>query len=43
MSGQVLLNLTEGPNRLLFKLTGKHPESQGLGLDLVNIVCERVD
>jgi len=37
------LNLTEGPNRLLFKLTGKHAESQGLGLDLTNIICERVD
>jgi len=37
------LNLTEGPNTLLFKLTGKHPESQGLGLDLTNIICERMD
>jgi hypothetical protein len=37
------LNLAEGPNRLLFKLVGKHAESQGLGLDLTNIICERVD
>jgi hypothetical protein len=37
------LNLAEGPNRLLFKLTGKNAESQGLGLDLTNIICQRVD
>jgi hypothetical protein len=37
------LNLAEGPNKLLFKLVGKHPESQRLGLDLINIICERVD
>ncbi len=37
------LNLAEGPNNLLFKLVGKHAESQGLGLDLTNIICERVD
>ena len=37
------LNLAEGSNNLLFKLVGKHAESQGLGLDLTNIVCERVD
>ncbi|MFC1792961.1 glycoside hydrolase family 172 protein [Planctomycetota bacterium] len=37
------LDLIEGPNRLLFKLVGKHPESQGLGLDLTNIICERMD
>ena len=37
------LNLAEGPNRLLFKLVGKHAESHGLGLDLINIICERVD
>ncbi|MCP4263279.1 MAG: DUF2961 domain-containing protein [Planctomycetes bacterium] len=37
------LNLTEGQNNLLFKLVGKHTESQGLGLDLTNIICERVN
>jgi len=37
------VNLAEGPNRLLFKLIGKHALSQGLGLDLTNIICERVD
>jgi len=37
------LNLAEAPNNLLFKLTGKHTESQGLGLDITNIICERVD
>jgi len=37
------LNLVEGPNKLMFKLVGKHAESQGLGLDITNIICERVD
>lgn len=37
------IELSEGPNNLLFKLVGKHAESQGLGLDLTNIICERVD
>ncbi len=37
------LNLAEGPNKLLFKLVGKNAESQGLRLDLTNIVCERID
>jgi len=37
------IDLAEGPNKLLFKLIGKHSESQGLGLDLTNIICERVD
>ena len=37
------LNLAEGPNKLLFKLVGKNAESQGLRLDLTNIICERID
>lgn len=37
------LDLAEGPNRLLFKLVGKHADSEGLGFDLTNIICERVD
>jgi hypothetical protein len=37
------LSLEEGPNKLLFKLVGKNKESKGLGLDLTNIICERVD
>jgi len=37
------LDLVEGPNKLLFKLVGKNEKSQGLGLDLTNIICERVD
>jgi hypothetical protein len=37
------LDLVEGQNSLLFKLVGKHEESQALGLDLTNIICERVD
>lgn len=37
------LDLAEGQNYLLFKLVGKNSESQGLGFDLTNIICERVD
>ncbi|NQV33431.1 MAG: DUF2961 domain-containing protein, partial [Phycisphaeraceae bacterium] len=37
------LTLPEGKSHLLFKITGKHEQSSGLGLDLVNIVCERID
>jgi len=37
------LDLVEGPNKLLFKLVDKNEKSEGLGLDLTNIICERVD
>lgn len=37
------LKLPEGPNSLLFKIVGKNEASQGQALDLVNIVCEKVD
>ena len=37
------LDLIEGPNKLLFKLVDKNEKSGGLGLDLTNIICERVD
>jgi len=37
------LDLTEGPNNLLLKLVGKNAESQGLGLDLTNIICKWID
>ena len=37
------LDLNEGPNNLLFKLVGSSAESQGLALDLRNIICERID
>ncbi|MCF7975021.1 MAG: DUF2961 domain-containing protein [Phycisphaerae bacterium] len=37
------LVLPEGKNNLLFKITGKNEKSSGLGLDLVNIICERID
>ncbi len=37
------LNLAEGRNNLLFKLVGEYAESQDIGLDLINIVCERID
>ncbi len=36
------LELEQGPNQLMFKLTGHNEQSKGLGLDLVNIICERV-
>lgn len=35
------LRLEEGKNNLMFKLVGKNPESTGLGLDLVRLVCVR--
>jgi hypothetical protein len=35
--------LDEGPNRLFFKLVGRHPSATGLGLQIVRIVCERTD
>ena len=37
------LDLNEGPNNLLFKLVGKNEKSEGLGLDLTGIICERAD
>lgn len=35
------LDLEQGPNNLMFKITGKNEKSQGLGFDLTNIICER--
>jgi len=32
----------EGPNNRLLKILGKNEKSQGQGLDLVNIICERI-
>ncbi|MBN1806796.1 MAG: DUF2961 domain-containing protein [Sedimentisphaerales bacterium] len=37
------LKLTEGQNYLMFKLIGKHEQSQGLNFDIRNIICERTD
>lgn len=37
------LELVEGPNPLLFKIVGKNEKSQRQALDLMNIVCEKVD
>jgi hypothetical protein len=37
------LQLAEGPNHLLFKIVGRNKESQGQGLDVTNIICEKVD
>ncbi len=37
------LDLTEGPNHLLFKIVGKNEASRGQGLDLTNITCEKVE
>lgn len=36
------LEMEQGPNNLMFKLTGKNEKSQGLGFDLTSIVCEKV-
>ncbi|OHB65724.1 MAG: hypothetical protein A2Y77_06715 [Planctomycetes bacterium RBG_13_62_9] len=37
------LALVEGPNNLLFKIVGKNERSQAQGLDLTNIICEKVE
>ncbi len=37
------LKLAEGPNSLLFKIVGRNEKSQGQGLDVTNIICEKVD
>ena len=37
------LDLNEGRNNLLFKMVGKNEKSEGLGLDLTGIICERAD
>ncbi len=36
------LDLVEGPNNLVFKLIGKPEGVKTFGLDLINIVCEKV-
>jgi hypothetical protein len=36
------LDLNEGQNNLLFKIVEKNEKSSGLGLDLTNIICERM-
>jgi hypothetical protein len=43
-SGRLLLGrleLAEGRNNLMLKLVGKNPQSTGLGLDLVTVICVR--
>lgn len=37
------LDMHAGQNLVLFKLVGSNPNSTGLGLDLVNIIIEKVD
>ncbi|HKG12485.1 MAG TPA: glycoside hydrolase family 172 protein [Pyrinomonadaceae bacterium] len=37
------LDMKEGDNKLMFKLTGKNPQSTSLGFDLYKIIFERVD
>ncbi len=37
------LDLDEGANALLFKVTGKNERSTGAAFDLIEIICERVD
>ena len=36
------LELPEGKNNLMFKLVGKNEKSAGLGLDLIQVICVRV-
>ena len=38
-----MLDLAEGPNNLLFKIVGRNKEAQGQGLDVTNIICEKMD
>jgi len=37
------LELEQGANTLMFKLVGKNEKSTGLGFDLTNIICERIN
>lgn len=37
------MNMEQGLNNLMFKIVGKSDESKGLGFDLTNIICERVE
>ncbi len=37
-----ILTLAEDPANLMFKLVGKNEKSEGFGLDLITIQCERV-
>jgi D-arabinan exo alpha-(1,3)/(1,5)-arabinofuranosidase (non-reducing end) len=37
------LQLEQGSNILMFKLIGKNEKSEGLGLKLTNIICEKVE
>ena len=36
------LELEQGPNNLMFKIVGRNENAKGLGLDLTNIICEKV-
>ena len=38
-----VLTLPEGPVNLMFKLVGKNEKSEGFGLDLITIQCDRVE
>jgi len=43
-SGRLLLgklDLSAGPNNLMFKLVGQNEKSTGLGLDLISVICIR--
>ena len=37
------LEFKEGPNQVMFKITGKNESSGGLGLDLTNIIFDLVE
>ncbi len=37
------MEFKQGPNNLMFKLVGQNEQSKGMGFDLTNIVCEKVE
>jgi hypothetical protein len=37
------LELAEGTNNLLFKIVGRKEKSQGQALDVINVICEKID
>lgn len=37
------INAREGANHLMFKIVGKNEASKGLGFDVINIICEKVE
>ncbi|MEP0845076.1 MAG: DUF2961 domain-containing protein [Phycisphaerae bacterium] len=37
------IQAVEGPNHLMFKIVGKNEASKALGLDIINIICQKRD